>query len=203
MTQLYAWTSRINYIIYNAMCIMLAAGFLNHVQSRWGHMVGLGSSPVQLDPKDIKFELREVDQFLSDRYFKEEALSFTFDMDVDLTPLMNWNTHTLFMTLVCEYSTESAPFSSVTVWDQRVQRTSPEHHHIKVTREHVEYYLTDLNKKLKGTDVKIFLRWEHMSTIGPYYADQYEIFNFTVPSKYSGSSKRQFTPGPQSRILNY
>ena len=116
MTQLYSWTSRFNYILYNTMMFLLVCGFLQHLTIRFGHQVGL-SSPVALDPANIKFELREVDQFLSDRYFKEEAVSFTFDMDVDLTPLMNWNTHTVFATLVCEYSTKSSGFNSVTVWD--------------------------------------------------------------------------------------
>ena len=61
MTQLYAWTSRINYIMYNAMCVMFVCGVLNHLQVRFGHSAGLASGPVALDPKDIKFELREVD----------------------------------------------------------------------------------------------------------------------------------------------
>ena len=63
-------------------------------------------------------------------------------------------------------------------------------HHIQLIREHVEYYLTDINKELKNTEVKIFFRFEHMSTIGSYYGDQYEVFKFTVPGKYLGSSKR-------------
>ena len=108
MTQLYAWTSRFNYIMYNTMLFLMIAGCINHVAILFGHHVGLRDAPIGLDPQSIKFELREVDQFLSDRYFKEEAVSFSFDMDVDLTPLMNWNTHTLFMTLVCEYSTKSS-----------------------------------------------------------------------------------------------
>ena len=92
-------------------------------------------------------------------------------MDVDLSPVINWNTHTIFVTLICEFSTEAAPFNSVTVWDQRVQRSVPEHHHIKLEKEFVEYYLTDINKKLKNSDIKIFLRFEHMSTIGAYFSE--------------------------------
>ena len=190
MTQLYSWTSRFNYILYNTMLFLAIVGALNHITVRWGHHVGLSSGPVALDPAKIKFELREVDQFLSDRYFKEEAVSFTFDMDVDLTPVMNWNTHTIFATLVCEWENKDKVFNSVTVWDQRVQRKEPDHHHIKLTREHVEYYLTDLNKQLKNTEVRIYFKFEHMSTIGTYWDEKYEVFKFTVPAKYLGSSKR-------------
>ena len=62
---LYAWTTRVNYIIYNAMCIMLVCGILHHIQVRFGHQLGgLHPSPIELKREDIKFELREVDQFL-------------------------------------------------------------------------------------------------------------------------------------------
>ena len=69
--------------------------------------------------------------------------------------------------------------------------------------EHVEYYLTDINKQLKNTEVRIYLRWEHMSTIGAYYGDQIEVGRFFGPKKYSGNSKRYYTPGPMSRTMDY
>lgn len=171
MTQLYSLTARINYVVYNTMMILAAAGLISHLSIRYGHYIGLRDGPLGLPQDSIKFDVRQVDQFLSDRYYKEEALAFSFDMDVDLEPLINWNTHTLFMTLVCEFSTEASTENSITVWDQRVMRSAPEHHHIQLTNEHVEYYLTDINKQLKNTEINIFLRFEHMSTIGAYYGD--------------------------------
>ena len=50
--------------------------------------------------------------------------------------------------------------------------------------EYVEYYLTDINRKLKSNEVKIYLRWEHMSTIGAYYSDQIEMATLHIPTKY-------------------
>ena len=35
--------------------------------------------------------------------------------------------------------------------------------------EWVEYYMTDVTQSLKGKNVKVFMRWEQMTTIGPYY----------------------------------
>ena len=129
------------------MMLMALCGFFNHVTVRFGHYIGLRDEPLGASLKNnIKFDLTQVDQFLYDRYFKEEALSFVFDMDLDLTPLMNWNTHTVFATLVCEYSTEASQNNQVTVWDQRVMRAAPEHHHIQLENESVEYYITDINR---------------------------------------------------------
>ena len=157
MTQLYSLTARFNYIVYNMMAAMMICGALNHLTVRYGHFIGLADTPMGLSEDNINFQLKEVDQFLYDRYFKEDAVSFTFDMDIDLTPIINWNTHTIFASIVCEFSTEVSKYNSVTVWDQRVMRESPEHHHLKLTNEHVEYYLTDINRKIKGTDIKLSL----------------------------------------------
>ena len=54
-------------------------------------------------------------------------------------------------------------------------------------------------KPFKNKDIKIYFRWEHMSTIGAYYAEMVEIAAFNGPSKYSGDSRRKYTPGPSSR----
>lgn len=200
---LYSWTARLNYILYNVMALLFACGVINHVTTRWGHHMGLADSPIGIDRSNISFKVKEVDQFLFDRYFKEDAMSFTFDLDVDVTPLMNWNTHTVLAAVVCEFTSEKGEASSVTVWDQRIMRPATEHHHIQLTNEHVEYYLTDVNRELKDKDVRVFFRWEHMSTIGSYYAEMIEMGSFKGPKKYSGNSKRQFSPGPHTRNVNY
>ena len=95
--------------------------------------------------------MKGIDQFLSDRYYGEQALSFYFDFDVNLDPLMTWNTNMVFASIVCEDTrpANSENKSSVTVWDRRITREDIESHHLKLTNEHVEYYLTDQNMGLK------------------------------------------------------
>ena len=66
----------------------------------------------------------------------------------------------------------------MTVWDQRITREDTDHWLIDVTDEHVEYYLTDMNKELKDTNVKIFFRWELMSTFGTYWGEMLEVGQF-------------------------
>ena len=114
---MYSLLGRVNYIIYNAMLALMVVGALNHIFVRFGHEFGVRDKPVQLDQDAIKFELREVSQFLSDKYYQEEALAFSFDMNIDLQPLMTWNTHTVFATLICVYETASSKENSITVWD--------------------------------------------------------------------------------------
>ena len=124
-------------------------------------------------------------------------------MRVDLTPLMTWNTHTVFTSLVCEFQTPTAEANAVTVWDQRVRRDHPEEHVIDLNEEYLEYYLTDINKKLKGAKITVFLRYEIMTTVGQYYADKIQVNSFKVPDRYFGESNRKYRPGPKGRESNY
>ena len=70
--------------------------------------------------------------------------------------------------------------------------------------EWIEYYLTDLKRDLKGKKIDVFLRWEQMTTIGPYYNAKKLIGQFTMPDEFKNESKkRAYKPGPSSRIDNY
>ena len=114
---MYSFTNRINTIVYSMLVTLLVAAGINHVTVRWGHLVFLRDSPVELKQTDVTFQLKEIDSFAFDRYFNEEILSFNFQMKADLTTLMTWNTHTVFVSLVCEYETPTSSSNSITVWD--------------------------------------------------------------------------------------
>ena len=116
---------------------------------------------------------------------------------------MTWNTHTIFASLICVFETENSTENSITVWDQRIPRTDTEHWKIELSNEHVEYYLTDMNKSLKDTKVKLYFKGEIMSTIGTYYGEAIEVGSFQAPSKYVGPTKRAYKPGPSNRVENY
>ena len=110
--------------------------------------------------------MRDIDVFSHDRVYNEDFMSFTFDMTADLTPLMTWNTHTVFASLVCDYETPESEINSITVWDQRSPRDREENHKINLTKEHIEYYLTDVNGSLRGRLIDVSFRYEIMTTVG-------------------------------------
>jgi len=76
-------------------------------------------------------------------------------------------------------------------------------HKLDLSREYVEYYLTDVKKSLRTQKVKVFMRWEGMSTVGLYYADMVEIGEFTAPAKYTTTNKRNYYPRPANHKNNY
>lgn len=57
---------------------------------------------------------------------------------------------------------------------------------LNLQQEYIEYYLTDIKKQMKDKAIKVFLRWENMSTVGAYFADSIQIGEFRVPKNYMG-----------------
>ena len=149
-------------------------------------------------------KIREFDSFLSDRYYNEDVLSFTFDFEADLSPLYNWNTNLIFAYISCEYETSKSKVNNVIIWDQRVPREGQHaYNHIKLTNEYPEYYLTDVNKQLRDTDVTCYFNWEQMPVAGVNYGSRMEITRFRTPKNYISGSRRKYAPGPESREPNY
>ena len=148
--------------------------------------------------------MRDFDTFLNDRYYNEDALSFNFDFEADLTPLYNWNTNIIFAYINCEYVTAKSKVNNVIIWDQRVPREG-EHakHQIKLINEYPEYYLTDVNRSLRDTDVTCYLNWEQMPVAGVNYGSRMEIGKFRTPKNYISNSRRKYAPGHENRESNY
>ena len=91
-------------------------------------------------------------------------------MKADISDLFNWNTNLIFLSITCEFDTPQSKMNSVTVWDQRILREAKEFYKLDLKNEWIEYYLTDVSKTLKGKKLDVYLRWEQMTTIGPYYS---------------------------------
>ena len=185
---MYSCLGRLNIYLYYTLTILSVCGLLNWASVRFGHVVGLTDFAPGEGLPEIKFEVDKFDQFIYDGYYNEDIASFSFDLDADLTTLFNWNTNIVFASLVCEYDTGNKKGfkNQITIWDKRMLRAVTEDYHLKLNKESVEYYLTDVNKSLKGNKVDVYLRWEQMATIGPYYSGMKKIGEVKLPKKYRG-----------------
>ena len=178
---MYSLTGRLNAIAFNTLIILTILSALNYLEAF------INKQP----PKITKqFEITNIETFVADRYIGEDAMSFTFDFEADLRDVFNWNTNLIFAYITCEYNTTASTFNKVTIWDQRILRTDTEHHIIKLKNQWPEYYLTDVNKQMRGVGVKVYLNWEQMPTVGVDFGGRLEIGNFVVPKNYISGSRR-------------
>ena len=171
---MFSLSTRFNVILYNMMAGMCAMGLLNYLDGYF--------STHQM--KDLSFEMTNLDMFINDKYINEHAAAFQFNLKGDISDLFNWNTNIIFLSVYCEYETEPGLRNQIVVWDQRILREATEFYKIDLEDEWVEYYLTDMTKSLKGKEVKVYVRWEQMTTIGPYYNGEELVGTFKMPAEF-------------------
>jgi len=117
---MYSLSGRLNTIAFNTLMFLAALSAMNYLSCYPFSFLGGYDARKPIITKS--FEINNIDTFLADRYFNEDAMSFTFDFEADLKPLFNWNTNLIFAYITCEYTTGKSNFNRVTIWDQRIMR---------------------------------------------------------------------------------
>ena len=141
---MYSLTGRLNTIAFNTLLVLGVLAGLNYLSCYPFSFLGGYDKRRPLITKP--FEIKEFDSFVKDNYINEDALSFKFDFEADLKPLINWNTNLIFAYILCEYNTTKSVVNQVTIWDQRIPRSPDSKYVISLKNEFPEYYLTDVNK---------------------------------------------------------
>ena len=134
---------------------------------------------------DVTFKFREFPYFAVNNQYKEDSIAIKFDLDVDLTEVFDWNTHLIFAYLSVEFEHDKSSYNQVTFWDDIILRSEPEKHHITLTNDKAEYFITDQYKNLRGKSARIVFNWEHMPIVGFNYKNKQVVGEVTFPEKYS------------------
>lgn len=102
----------------------------------------------------IDFDVRKTQLYLAyddDRLNKVDTLAITFDLDVDMTNVFDWNTWTVFMYLVAEYETPDRPLNQVMVWDHIMTSDTPDPT-LQLRKKRWKYPVTDMGNALLGNE---------------------------------------------------
>jgi signal peptidase complex subunit 3 len=148
---MYSLSGRLNAIAFNTLVVLAILSTLNYFSVFFDKKT----------PNIIKnFKVKDYETFVKDNYFYEDCMSFDFDFHADMTPLFNWNTNIIFAYISCEFNTTKSTYNKITIWDKRIPRQDLQEYSINLQGEFVEYYLTDINKLLRDTEVTCYLNWE-------------------------------------------
>mmetsp|Transcript_2949 Transcript_2949/g.8993 ORF Transcript_2949/g.8993 Transcript_2949/m.8993 type:complete len:150 (+) Transcript_2949:349-798(+) len=135
------------------------------------------------------YDLRRLHQFRgSDRAI------LTVDMDVDFTPLWNWNVKQIFVFVVAEYRGSVHRRNGVVIFDHIIES---EKDSIIKGRDLIKYPLVDEVESLKDVSIQLKLGYDVHPLFGPmqlfgtgqrvipYPADDMGTVNFTFPTVYN------------------
>ncbi|KAI8887063.1 signal peptidase 22 kDa subunit [Backusella circina FSU 941] len=118
-----------------------------------------------VDEKNIKLVTRRYGTDGTDyRDSKSEFARLKFDIDADFTPVFNWNTKQVFVTVVADYQTDKFSRNTVVLWDKII--TSKDKAHLKLRDVASKYALIDVNKRWNFDRANLTLLWDITPYVG-------------------------------------
>ncbi|KAI8141278.1 signal peptidase subunit-domain-containing protein [Fennellomyces sp. T-0311] len=95
---------------------------------------------------------------------KSHFARLTFDLDADFTPIFNWNTKQVFVTVVAEYETKTHDRNSIVLWDKII--TSKEDANLQLKEVANKYALIDVSRKWSHQQANLSLHWDVTPYVG-------------------------------------
>ncbi|CAO3681402.1 unnamed protein product [Umbelopsis vinacea] len=153
-------------------------------------LTGYGTASAKVKVKDIRVVQSRYgpDYFDYGRKTSEFGM-LKFDLDADLSPLFNWNTKQVFVTVVAEYETKTHNKNQVVVWDKIIRDKSS----AKVTLRNVanKYALIDFSQKWRSQQANLSVHWDvtpHVGVLQNGRSDTASV-TFTFPKIESSKSR--------------
>ncbi|KAI8353654.1 signal peptidase 22kDa subunit [Choanephora cucurbitarum] len=98
------------------------------------------------------------------RNSKSEFARLLFDIDADFTPMFNWNTKQVFVTVVAEYENDYFGRNHVVIWDKII--TGKDKAHLKLRHVRNKYALIDVSQRWNAEKVNLTLYWDVTPYVG-------------------------------------
>ncbi|KAI9246872.1 signal peptidase 22kDa subunit [Phascolomyces articulosus] len=95
---------------------------------------------------------------------KSHFARLAFDLDADFTPIFNWNTKQVFVTVIAEYETKTHDRNSVVLWDKII--SSKEDANLNLRNVPNKYALIDVSRKWSHQQVNLSLHWDVTPYVG-------------------------------------
>lgn len=114
----------------------------------------------------------------------KENIKLSFDLDVDLSPLFNWNTKQVFVYLTGEYQgfLKKDVKSEVTFWDSII--TSKDKSNLSLSNIKSKYSVWDIEDKFEGKEMMLKLHWNIQPWVGPLiYGETSGEYSIMIPQQ--------------------
>ncbi|CAO0798951.1 unnamed protein product [Mucor circinelloides] len=96
--------------------------------------------------------------------------SLTCLRPLDFTPLFNWNTKQVFVTVVAQYENEKFERNQVVLWDKII--TSQDKKHLKLRNVRNKYAMIDVGQRWNFQNASLTLLWDVTPYVGVLQAGQ-------------------------------
>ncbi|KAI8886127.1 SPC22-domain-containing protein, partial [Backusella circina FSU 941] len=112
---------------------------------------------------------------------KSEFARLLFNLDADFTPIFDWNTKHVFVTVVAEYQTHQYDRNLISIWDKIITRK--EDAHLQLHNASNKYAIVDISNRWNFETVSLSLLWDKTPYFGTFQSGKLNNGScFIIPS---------------------
>ncbi|KAI9306410.1 signal peptidase 22kDa subunit [Cunninghamella echinulata] len=143
-------------------CVLAIISVISALQS-----YGTPLQALSVDTKTLRVATRRYGP-APDRYdyrnSKSEFTRLAFNLDADFTPLFNWNTKQIFVSVVADYESKTHNRNKIVIWDTII--TDKEKANLKLRKVPNKYAVIDYSGKWNYETANLTLHWDVTPHVG-------------------------------------
>lgn len=153
-----------------------------------GILAGISGLSVFVIPQSGRGDLSNVQlaRLIKNSNNQWDEASFTFDLDIDLSAMWNWNTKLVFIWVEGDYANPPDSRNQIIIWDKIIWRNqyNPQQGVLSFKNTKAKYWMRTKGYDLLGTKVTFRVRWEVVPIVGINYKMNGGEVTVTLPSEY-------------------
>ena len=153
-----------------------------------GILAALSALSVFIIPQSGSGELAniQVNRLIKNSSNRWDEAQVTFDLDLDLSQVWNWNVKLVFVWVEANYQNPADSRNQVIVWDKIIWRNQYNPAQGILTFQGVKgkYWMRSKDYDLRGTEVTFKVRWEVVPIVGINYKMNGNAVQVKFPSEY-------------------
>ncbi|KAJ1024513.1 hypothetical protein NDA13_004444 [Ustilago tritici] len=121
----------------------------------------------------------------------QDFIEVNFNIDADFSPLFDWNTKQVFVSLAAHYDSTKHIKNQVVIWDRILRSKQDANVAVKGGRN--QYGLREVGRSFSNVkNVTFTLKYNIMPKVGLlHYGDEFVTDSITLPAKQTGSDGQQ------------
>ena len=175
MAMMHSFTARLNGPFFYGLTILAILAFLSAISIFFIPQSGKASI------SNVK-----VTRLMQNTNAHWDEARLTFDLDLDLSEVWNWNTKMVFLWIEANYENPPNSRNQVIFWDKIIWRNqyNPSQGVLKMNDTAGKYWIRTKDHDLAGTNVTLKVRWEVVPVVGMGYKMDGDSLTLKFPSNY-------------------
>eukprot|EP01029_Cantina_marsupialis_P028767 TRINITY_DN777987_c0_g1_i1.p1 TRINITY_DN777987_c0_g1~~TRINITY_DN777987_c0_g1_i1.p1 ORF type:complete len:195 (-),score=35.92 TRINITY_DN777987_c0_g1_i1:278-862(-) len=187
-TTMHSPLQRLNHVVFRSLYVIIFLAILSGV-STFVFTPKAEVSQFRMNKLHSLTYFRPTQTYYRGYQGPQDVAHFSFDLNVDLKGLFNWNVKQLFLHVIAEYTDDNDQHHEIVVFDKIVKnkffKNGKRRGNLNIVDKNLKYPLQAEMGQLLGREVTLKLKYDVMPIVGRLFLIDGPSYSFNLPTSYS------------------